>query len=202
MIEISDVCRLNTAKIVANPGTVMLGRERNPQGVSGPLNAALKINAHRLAPDATDQTAFLETWEAWCRTKGGDDMPNGSNLPIECFRPIVEHYVWAVPQQNGAFSFDLIGQGLRQLGWPEPLCGTRAIVNSELRALAELHYREAIDGRAPSLYEIKASRGNVAMTYQRLALPFGDCGSVRFLLLGMSIDAASMRGLRVLTASH
>jgi hypothetical protein len=73
---------------------------------------------------------------------------------------------------------------------------------SSAARLAETHYREAIDDRAPSLYEVKVSRGNIAAVYQRLALPFGACGSVRFLLLGISIDEASMRGLRVLTASH
>jgi hypothetical protein len=202
MIEIPNVYSLSTAKIDPNRVTVMLGGERKPQAVGGPLNAALRISAHRQAIDATDQPAFLETWESWCRAKGSDDIPQGSALSIECFRPIVERYVWAVPQQNGAFGYELIGQGLRQLGWPEPLCGTEAIGNAELRALAQAHYWEAIDDRAPSLYEITVSRGNVAMAYQRLALPFGDCGAVRFLLLGISIDEASMRVLRVLTASH
>jgi hypothetical protein len=38
--------------------------------------------------------------------------------------------------------------------------------------------------------------------YQRLALPFGDAETVRFLLLGLSVKAVPMRGLRALAASH
>jgi hypothetical protein len=43
---------------------------------------------------------------------------------------------------------------LRQLGWPESLCNTLRVENAALRGVAEAHYREAMEEREPSLYEI------------------------------------------------
>ena len=99
-----------------------------------------------------------------------------------------------MPLPGGAFRYNLIGQALRQLGWPESLCSTRDIGNVALRTMAEMYCREALEEREPSLYEITVNRGNLTIRYQRLALPFGDCVTVRFLLLGISIEAASIRG--------
>jgi hypothetical protein len=71
-----------------------------------------------------------------------------------------------------------------------------------LRRLAEAHYRESVEERDPSLYEIKVSWGADVIVYHRLALPFVDSDVARFLLLGISVEAAQIRGLRALMAAR
>jgi hypothetical protein len=165
--------------------------------------APARVSARRLAIGATRLVGFLDAWGAWYRAKTvDDDIPHDDAPPVECLRPIVGHHVLVVPQPGGAFAYSLVGQGLRQLGWPESLCGTLSVENAALRSVTESHYREAMEEREPSLYEIKVSHGDGATVYHRLALPFGDSEVVRFLLLGISVVAAPTRGLRALTASH
>lgn len=165
----------------------------------GSRPAPARVGTRRLAIGATRLVGFLHSWAAWHRAKvGDDDIPHGDAPPVECLRPIVGHHVLAVPQPGGGFGYSLVGQGLRQLGWPESLCSSRSIESAALRSVAEEHYRAAIDEREPSLYEIKVSAGGGVLAYQRLALPFGDSETVRFLLLGISIHATTIRGLRAL----
>jgi hypothetical protein len=156
-----------------------------------------KVSARRLAISATRLVGFLEAWRAWHRARMGDeDIPRGDAPPVECLRPIIGNHLLAVPRLEGAFTYRLVGQALRQLGWPEPLRGTQDMGDVTLRTLAETHYREAVEQRKPSLYEVTATCGDFTVVYERLALPFGDREKVRFLLLGISIEAAPARSPR------
>jgi hypothetical protein len=176
-------------------------QRRNSREMSANRNgsraAPAKVIARRLAIGATRVVGFLDAWGAWHRAKmGEEDIPSGDAPPVECLRPIVGHHLLAVLQPDGAFAYSLVGQALRQLGWPESLRGTQDMGDVTLRTLAEAHCREAVEQREASLYEVTAIRGTFTVAYERLALPFGDREKVRFLLLGISIQAAPARDVR------
>jgi hypothetical protein len=203
MIEVEE-SKSRTVTIAAGWEVRRLSsREIVSAGRTGSRVGPATVSARRFTIGATRIVGFLDAWGAWHKAKrGGDDIPQADALQVECLRPIVGYHLLAAPEPDGAFAYCLVGQELRQLGWPETLNSTRNIGNLALRTLAETHCSEAVEDREASLYEISVHRGNYVIDYQRLALPFGDCEAVRFLLLGFSIGEGSSQVLRELAASR
>jgi hypothetical protein len=174
-------------------------------GPGGPDDLALRIDATPLPLDAIADAGIKCVYELWNRRRGTLAMPPRGALKPEDLAPALGKVnLLAVLRDPLRFVFRIRGSVIADLHNPD-MTG-RDVSRMEppvYRDMLIRHYAEAVEKRAPTLYDIHQMRGPHNSSYRRLILPLGTPeGCVEMLLTVSAWEADFPRRTERLGFKH